>query len=131
MNFLAKRHRTAAQEAYASLKNTFHINGTMTGFLGIEAIYDAFGVVVDCMEKFQAAQCPALHVVLPILYQVMRKLSGLSIECEVWRRKGNEMGQPSIYSRNISAFVVQLLRNQIKHHPLFLVGCYSNPGFTK
>lgn len=40
-------HGIAAQTAYASLKKTLNIDGTIVGFRGIEAISDDFGFVLN------------------------------------------------------------------------------------
>lgn len=113
------------------MKKTSIIDGTITLYPGIKAIDDAFGVVVDCTENFEAAQRLTLHIALPMLHQAMRKLSDVSSGCEVWREKGNDMSVASIYSQKLSAFVVQHLLSPIKHHPLLLVGCHLNPVFRR
>ncbi len=43
------------QAAYRSLKKTSNINGNIIFYPGIEAFFNAFGLVVDCIERFEAA----------------------------------------------------------------------------
>lgn len=40
------------QTAYRSLKKTSNIDGTTIGYPGIESLFDGFGIVVDCIERF-------------------------------------------------------------------------------
>ncbi len=61
------------QTAYTSLKKTSSIDGTITGYPEIEAILDAFGVVVDCIKRFETSERPTMHVTLPFIYRMLQK----------------------------------------------------------
>ena len=48
--------------AYSSLKKKSNIGGTILGYSGIEAIFDGFGIVVDCIERFEKSQLYPLFI---------------------------------------------------------------------
>ena len=50
--------------SYTKLKKSSNINGTIVGCPGIEAVFDAFGIVVDSIERFETALRPSLHIAL-------------------------------------------------------------------
>ena len=45
-----------AHSSYAILKKSYNINRTIIGYPGIEAIFDAFGIIVDSIECFETPQ---------------------------------------------------------------------------
>ena len=53
-------HSNAVQKAFISLKKTSNIDGTIIGYPGIEAIFDGFGIIHDCIERFEISQCQTL-----------------------------------------------------------------------
>ena len=55
----------SVQSAYSQMKRTSNINGTVVGYPGIEAIFDAFGVVIQYIELFATALQPTLLIALP------------------------------------------------------------------
>lgn len=50
------------------MKKRSNIDDTIVGFLGIEAMFDAFGVAVDCIERFETLKRPTLYIKLPVMY---------------------------------------------------------------
>ncbi len=75
---MEKSNNGAAQTTYSSLKKTSNIDGTIVGYPVIEAIFDAFGIVVDCIEHFETSLRPTLHIGLPAVYRMMQKLDDVS-----------------------------------------------------
>ena len=69
---------SSAQAAYASLRKKSNLGGNITVYTGIEAIFDAFGVAVDCIERFKASYRPTMLVVLPMIYRTLQKLHEVS-----------------------------------------------------
>lgn len=65
------------QNAYNNLKKTLNIDEIVTGYSGFEAIFDAFGVIVDCIERFEIAMRPTLHISLSIIYRIMQNLDNV------------------------------------------------------
>ncbi len=63
-----------ARAGYCSLKEPLNIDGIITGYLDIEAILDAFGVVVDCIERFETSSRPTMHIARQIVYRMVRTL---------------------------------------------------------
>ena len=83
------------------------------------------------MEQFEASKRPTIHVALPTLYQVMKKLEHTSNSGEVWRNNSKEVVQPFVYSRKLSELVTNHLKCQLYHQPLLLIGCHMNPIFRE
>ena len=65
-----KRHlEVSATIGCNSLKKTSNLNGTITGYPFIEAIFDGFSVVVDCIERFKVYPPPKMHIALPWFFK--------------------------------------------------------------
>ena len=43
---------SSARKAYNSLKKSSNVDGLVTGYPGIKAIFDDFGIVSDCIDRF-------------------------------------------------------------------------------
>ena len=117
----------SARTAYSSLKKTSNIDGTITGYPGIEALFDGFGIVVDCIERFETSQRPTMHIALPSIYRMIQKLEDVSQGKQVWRGEGRAMAHPSIYSRELCGVIRMRVLEYSWDHLLSLVGCYLNP----
>ncbi len=120
-----------AQVAYASLIKTSNIDGNITGYPGIEAIFDVFGVVVDCIERFETSSRPTTHIALPILYRMLQTLEDICNGKKVWRGEGRPLAYPSIYPRELCRVLRMKLIQKPWDHPLLLVGYYLNPMFRE
>ena len=129
--YLGTRTECATGAAYTALRKTSNIDGTIIGYPALEAIYDAFGIIKDCMEQFEVSQRPTIPVALHTLYQVVKKSENTSNDREVWRGNSKKMVQPSVYSRKLSELVKNHLKILLHHHPLLLFGCYMNPVFRE
>ena len=57
-NMSASHLGSSARFFYISLKKTSNIDGTITGYPGIEAVFDEFGVLVDYIERFESSKRP-------------------------------------------------------------------------
>ena len=55
----------SAQAAHRSLKKFEH-RWTITGHPRIEVIFDGFGVVVGCIERFEVSNRPTILIALPM-----------------------------------------------------------------
>ncbi len=88
----------SAQAAYNNLRKISNIDGTITAFPGIETAFDGFGVVVDCIDRFETSQRPTLHVALPTIYRMLAKIDDVAHGSKVWRCEGQALAHPSIYS---------------------------------
>ncbi len=88
----------SAQAAYYNLRKTSNIDGTIIGYPGIEVVFDGFGVVVDCIDRFETSQRPTLHVALPTIYRMLAKIDDVAHGSKVWRCEGQALAHPSIYS---------------------------------
>ena len=117
--------------SFQILRNTSNIDRIIIEYPALKEIYDAFGIIKDCMEQFEASQRPTLHLSLPILYQAMKKLKHTSNGGEVWRHNSKKMVQPSAYFRKLSELVKNQLKSQSYHHPLLLFGCLMKPVFRE
>ena len=107
---MGTRTECATGAAYTPLRKTSNID---VGYHALEAIYDAFWIVIDCMEQFEASQRPNLHLALPTLYQVMKKLEQTSNGGEVWGDNSKKMVQSSVYFRKLSELVKNHLKSQL------------------
>ena len=88
INSLLDSHLGASAGAsYSGLKKIFNINGTITGYTAIEAVFDAFGIVVDYIEHFEVSQRPTIYISLPFIFQMMQKLEDVTNGIRVWREK--------------------------------------------
>lgn len=83
------------------LRKTTNVDGTIVGFPGVEAIFDGFGVIVDCSTRLEAAQKQTIHISFPTVYRVRQKLMDISEGKKVWRGEGRAMAQTSVYSRDL------------------------------
>ena len=114
-------------ERYTGLPNCGR--NTVRKNLGVEAIFDGFGVVVDCIERIETSYRPTMHIALPIIYGMLQKLHDISNGKKVCRGGGRRMSLQSTYSRELCIVLrVKLLQKQWGH-PLLLVGCYLIPLF--
>ena len=94
-------------------------------------MFDASGVVVDCVDRFETSHRPTMHIALPIIYRMLQKLDDANTGKKVCRGEGRPLAFPSIYSRELcSDMLIKLLEKQWEH-PLLLVGCYLNPMFRE
>ena len=112
------------------MKKTSKIDETITGYPGIEAIFDVFGVV-NCIERFELSNRPTIHIALSMLNRLFQKLDEIANGRRVWRGESQPLAYPLIYSRELCKFIrFKLLQRSWDHH-LFLVGCYLNPIFRE
>ncbi len=86
-NMLDSHLRSSARSSYVSLKKTSNIDGIINGFSGIKAVFDGFGVLVDCIERFESSERPTLHIALPTVYRILEKFDDVSHGKRVWRGK--------------------------------------------
>ena len=126
---LESKNRPHASAAFQSMKKKTDADGNIIGFPAVEAICDAFGIIMEVLDRFEASSRPTMHIALPLLYKSMKQLDLVGSGGEVWRESELEMVQPSIYSKILCRQLVQYLRMSLKPHPLLLVGCYLNPLF--
>ncbi len=101
------------------------------GYPGIEAIFDAFGIVVDCIERFEISLRATLHIALPAEYHMMQKLDDVSCRKKAWRGEFQPLAHPSVYSRELSSVMRNCLYAVKWDHPLLLVECFLNPLFLE
>ena len=93
------QNKPNAMSAYDAMKKTTDKDRNITGFPGVEAIYDAFGIMMECVERFEVSSRPTIHIALPMIYKAMKNLDDIADGGQVWRESINGMVQPSIYSR--------------------------------
>ena len=113
------------------MKKKTDADGNIVGYPAIEAICDAFGIVMECLDRFEAFTRPTMHIALLMIYEAMRQLDLVASGGDAWRDNGIGMVEPSFYSKLLRRNLGQHLRMQLKHHPLLLVGCYLNPLFRE
>ncbi len=106
-SFLDSHMGDSAQAAFNNLRKTSNIDGTITGYPGIEAVFDGFGVVVDCIHRFETSQRPTLHVPLPTIYRMLAKLDDVVHGSKTWRGEDQALAHPSIYYREFIEFYVK------------------------
>ncbi len=82
------------QAAYRSLKKTFNIKEIIIGYPGIESIFDAFGIVADCIEQIEAALWTTLHIARPTIYSILQKLEYIVHGKQVWGGEGKAWAHP-------------------------------------
>ncbi len=128
---LASHLGSSARSSYISLKKTSNIDGTITGYPGIEAVFDEFGVLGDYIECFKSSKRPTLHIKLPTVYRILEKLDDVSHGKRVWRGEGLALAHLSTYSREFCRVIRERLVTNAWDHPLLLVGCYLNPLFRE
>ena len=58
----------SARTEYRSLKKTWKIDGAITGYTGIEALFNDFEILEDCIERFETCRRPTMHIALPSIY---------------------------------------------------------------
>ena len=73
------------------LKKITNGDGAIVGYPVIEARFDAFGIVTDCMQLFGTAERPTLHIALPTIYQALQKSDYVTGGGAVWRGEGNRL----------------------------------------
>ena len=101
------------------------------GYPGIEAVFDAFGVVVDCIERFETLYRPTMHIAIPMIRRMLQKLHDMSNGKMVWRGEGRLIWLPSTYSRELPRVLRTKVLQKQWDHSLLLVGCYLNPLFRE
>ena len=119
----------SARALYSSLKKTSNNNGNITGYPAMEAVFDAFGVVADCIEQFEVSKRPTIHIALPLILQMMQKSGNITNGLQVWRGEGKPRAYHSAYSRALTRVIHERMLNHVWYHPLLLVGCFLNPLF--
>ena len=120
-----------ARALYSGLKKNSSINGTITGDPAIEAVFNAFGVVVDCIERFEVSQRPTIHIALPLIFRMMQKLDNITNGLQACRVEGQALAYPSVYSRDLARVLLERMLNHVWDHPLLLAGCFLNPLFRE
>ncbi len=60
------------------LEKTANDYGNIAGYPCIESIFDSFGIVVHCIERFEASLRPTSHIAMPAVYRIMQKLDDVS-----------------------------------------------------
>ena len=120
---------SSARTLYIGLKKTSNTNGTLTGYPAIEAVFDAFGGFLDCIEQFEVSQRPTIQIALPLIFQIMRKLQNITYGLQVWGGEGQAIVYPSVYSRALARVMHEHMLNYVWGDPLLLVGCLLNPLF--
>ena len=88
----------SARTVYSSLKKTSYIDETIIGYQGIGALFDGFGIVVDCIERFETSQRPTMQISLPYICRMIQKIEDVSQGKQVWRGEVRAMAHLSIYS---------------------------------
>ena len=111
------------------MKKKTDADGNIIGYPVIEAIWDAFGIIMECLVRFEASTRPARHIALQMIHKSMRQLDLVASGGDGWGENGIGKVQTSIYSKLLCCNHGQYLRMQLKHHPLLFVGCYLNPLF--
>ena len=92
----------SARALYSVLKKNSNITETITGYPAIEAVFDAFGVVFDCIERFEVSQRPTIHISLPLIFQMMQNLDNITNGIQVWIGERQALAYPSVYSRDLA-----------------------------
>ena len=128
---MKRKERKRKKIALGRNRKSSNINGTITGYLGIEAIFDAFGIVVDSIERFETALRFILHIALPTVYRMISKLDGVLKGNQVWRGEGKAFACPSLCSRELCRVLAAKLHENRWDYQLMLVGSYLNPLFRE
>ena len=105
------------------------MDGDITGFPTIEAIFYAFSIILECVDRFEVSSRPTMHVAFPILFKAIKGLDSVAGGATVWRKRSLLMMQPSIHSKFLCRNLGQHLQDTPRTHPLLLVGCYLNHLF--
>lgn len=113
------------------LKKTTNFDGTIVGYPGIEAVFDMFGIITDCIQLIGIAERHTLHIVLPTIHQTLQKLNYVTGGGAVWRGEGKPLVQLSIYSRKLCLTLHNYLVDKEWAHPPPFVGYYLNPIFRE
>ena len=128
---IERKAGNTAKTAYGSVKKTSNIDGTIICYPGIEAIFDAFDVLVDFIQLLETAERPSIHIAVPTFYQATQTLYKISNGAEFWRGEGKRMSQPSIYSRELCRILYEVMMSLSIEHPLLLLDAYLNPLFRE
>ena len=70
-------HGSAVQEAFFHLKRRQILMGPLL-YIPELAIFHVFGIVLDCLERFETSQRSTLQIALPSLYKMFHKLDDVS-----------------------------------------------------
>ncbi len=99
---------------------------TVVGYPGIEAVIDAFDLLLSAIKRLEASETPKIHLILPIMQDCVDELQPISDEGLVWR--GIEHGEvyPSVHSRELNLKMAIGLKEKVKVHGLWLVGCFQH-----
>ncbi len=76
-------------------------DGTVVGYAVIEAVIDAFDLVVSAIKRLETSETPTIHLILLIIQDCVNEIQRISGKGPVWR--GIELGEvyPSVYSREL------------------------------
>ena len=129
LTVLQTKNRPIATTAFEGMKKKTDMDGNITSFPVIEAICDAFSIIMECVDRSEVSSGPTMHVAFPMLFKAIKDLDSVAGGATVWRKRSLHMVQPSIYSKLICRNLGQHLQDTLKPHPLLLVGCYLNPLF--
>ncbi len=112
--------------AYSDLKKTSNIDGNIVGYPGVEAVFDAFGIAVDCTDRFETPLRPMIHIALPTIYQMLRNFNYIANGKQVWRAVPEEIAvdSNSSHTSEVSYHVIQSTeRVGGKKRPFKLLHC--------
>ncbi len=63
------KNRLNLEAACEAMKKTTDKDGNITGLSGVEAIYDAFGIVMEYEFRFEVSLRQIIHIALPMIYK--------------------------------------------------------------
>ncbi len=73
-SLLVTSNRPQAYSDFQSMKKKTDADGKIVGYPAIEAVFVAFCIVMECLDRFQASKRPTVHIALPMIYKAMRQL---------------------------------------------------------
>lgn len=109
---LTEDSRTASSDALESLRSETDRGGSVIGYPALEAIIDAFEVLVEARTRLQASKTPTIHLALPLMQDCSDKLLRIANGGKVWQGAHRGRIVPSRYSCGICSLMTVHVGNE-------------------
>jgi len=121
---------TANHDAMHSLKVTRDARHNVVGFPALEAILDAFEVIVEAQKVPEASETPKIHLTFPRLHMCLEELSRTINGSMVYRSGLDVRVVPSDYSKRLCAAMLRYLNEKVVVHDLWIAACILHPYYS-
>ncbi len=80
---LESRNRPQSTASFQSFKAKTDTDGNIVGYSAMEAVYNAFSIIMEFLNRFEVSSRSIMHIALPMLYKAMRQHNSVANGGEV------------------------------------------------